>query len=62
MDWDDARPIPKKQIIVGEVLTDLSVGELNERIRELREEIKRVETELKAKQSQNAAADNLFRS
>ena len=62
MDWDEARPKPKKQIIVGEVLTDLSVDERNERTRKLREEIKRVETELKAKQSQNAAADKLFRS
>ena len=61
MDWDDARPKPKKQIVVGEVLHDLSVNELKERIDALRQEIARVEAELSGKQSQSEAADKLFK-
>ena len=62
MDWDDERPKPKKQIVVGDALTTLSVDELTERIEALKDEITRTEGELKAKKSQSAAADKLFKS
>lgn len=62
MDLDDFRPRPKPQIVVGEKLEALSVGELEERIAALRAEIERVEAELSAKRSRVAAAEALFKS
>ena len=61
MDLDDLRPKPKPQIVVGEKLETLSVGELDERIVALRGEIERVATELKAKRARAAAAEALFK-
>lgn len=62
MDLDDFRPKPKPEIIVGEKLEALSVGELEDRVVALRREIERVETELSAKRSRVAAAEALFKS
>lgn len=61
MDLDDFRPTPKAQIVVGEKLEALSVGDLEARITALREEITRVEAELAAKRARVAAAEALFR-
>lgn len=62
MDWDDLKPKPKREIIVGEKLEGMSVGELKERITALVAEITRTETELAAKQRHEAAAQSLFKS
>ncbi len=62
MDLEDFRPKPKPEIIVGEKLEALSVGELEDRVAALRREIERVETELSAKRSRVAAAEALFKS
>ena len=62
MDLDDFRPKPKPQIVVGEKLEALSVGELEERIVALREEIQRVVAELGGKRARVAAAEALFKS
>jgi uncharacterized small protein (DUF1192 family) len=58
---DDDRP--KKKIVheIGQELTLLSVGELNERIALLREEIARLESDIAKKQSSRSAADMFFK-
>ncbi len=58
---DDDRP--KKKIIheIGQDLTLLSVGELNQRIAILREEIARLEADIAKKQSSRSAADQFFK-
>jgi uncharacterized small protein (DUF1192 family) len=61
MDWDEVRPIPKAEIVVGEKLESLSVDELNGRIAALRAEIARVEAELEVKRSRVAVAQSLFK-
>jgi uncharacterized small protein (DUF1192 family) len=61
MDWEDLKPKPKREIIVGEKLEGLSVGELKERISGLTAEIARVELELAAKEKPEAAARSLFK-
>ncbi len=45
---------------IGQDLSLLSVGEIDERIAVLREEIGRLEAELRAKGSSKAAAEALF--
>jgi uncharacterized small protein (DUF1192 family) len=54
---------PKKKIVhdIGQDLTLLSVGELNERIALLREEIARLEADIARKQSSRSAADQFFK-
>jgi uncharacterized small protein (DUF1192 family) len=61
MDWEDLKPKPKREIVVGEKLEGLSVGELKERIASLAAEITRTEAELAAKQKHEAAAQSLFK-
>jgi uncharacterized small protein (DUF1192 family) len=61
MDWDEVRPKPKAEIVVGEKLEALSVEELTQRIAALRAEIARVETELEVKRNRVAAAQSLFK-
>ena len=58
---DDDRP--KKKILheIGQNLTLLSVGELNERIAILREEIERLEADIRTKQASKSAADLFFK-
>jgi uncharacterized small protein (DUF1192 family) len=58
---DDDRP--KKKIVheLGQDLTLLSVGELNERIALLKDEIARLEGDIKSKQASKSAADLFFK-
>jgi len=58
---DDDRP--KKKIVheLGQDLTLLSVGELNERIALLKDEIARLESDIKSKQASKSAADLFFK-
>ena len=56
----DLEPKPKPVITVGEDLSDVSVGELAERIEALRAEITRCEDAMKAKDAARLAADAVF--
>ena len=60
IDEDDR---PKKKLVheIGQDLTLLSVGELNERIGLLKEEIARLEADIKQKQASKSAADLFFK-
>jgi uncharacterized small protein (DUF1192 family) len=58
---DDDRPKKKIAHEIGQDLTLLSVGELNERIALLREEIARLEADIAKKQSSRSAADQFFK-
>jgi uncharacterized small protein (DUF1192 family) len=60
IDEDDR---PKKKIVheIGQDLTLLSVGELNERIALLKEEIARLEADIGRKQASRSAADQFFK-
>ena len=60
MDWDE--PKPKPTAAIGDVLTSLSVGELQARIRDLESEIARVREELARKKAHEAAAASIFKS
>lgn len=59
----DPDELPKKKIVheLGQDLSLLSVGELNERITALKEEIARLEAELARKHSSKSAADSFFK-
>jgi len=58
----DDEPVKKKTIHeIGQDLSLLSVGELNERISALRAEIVRLEAELTVKGSTKSAAEALFK-
>lgn len=59
--FDDEPKKPKRVHEIGQDLSLLSVGELDERIVQLRAEIERLEAELKSKGSTKAAAEALFR-
>jgi uncharacterized small protein (DUF1192 family) len=54
---------PKKKLVheIGQDLTLLSVGELNERIALLKEEIARLEADIAKKQASKSAADLFFK-
>jgi uncharacterized small protein (DUF1192 family) len=58
---DDDRPKKKLAHEIGQDLTLMSVGELNERIALLREEIARLEADIAKKQSSRASADQFFK-
>lgn len=58
---DDDRPKKKITHEIGQDLTLLSVGELNERIALMREEIARLEADIAKKQSSRSAADLFFK-
>lgn len=58
---DDDRPKKKIAHEIGQDLTLLSVGELNERIALMREEIARLEADIAKKQSSRSAADMFFK-
>ena len=58
---DDDKPKPKPAAHPGEVLDDLSVEELKERVQLYRAEIERLEREVEAKEKHMKAADSLFR-
>jgi uncharacterized small protein (DUF1192 family) len=59
--FDDEPKKPKRVHEIGQDLSLLSVGELDERIVQLRAEIERLEAELRSKGSTKAAAEALFR-
>ena len=58
---EDDRPKKKISHEIGQDLTLLSVGELNERIALLRGEIARLEADIKSKQASKSAADMFFK-
>ncbi|MCB1548209.1 MAG: DUF1192 domain-containing protein [Hyphomicrobiaceae bacterium] len=62
MDWDELAPKPKKAAVLGEDLTGLSVGELEERLASLEAEMVRVRREIDAKRAIGAAAAAVFKS
>lgn len=59
--FDDEPKKPKRVHEIGQDLSLLSVGELEERIAQLAAEIERLEAELRSKGSSKAAAEALFR-
>lgn len=59
--FDDEPRKKAKPHEIGQDLSLLSVGDLNERIGVLRSEIERLEEELKSKGSSKNAAEALFR-
>jgi uncharacterized small protein (DUF1192 family) len=58
---DEDRPKKKIAHEIGQDLTLLSVGELNERIALMREEIARLEADIAKKLSSRSAADQFFK-
>ena len=56
----DLEPRPKPVITIGEDLSDVSVGELIERIEALKAEIARCEEAMNAKDAARLAADAVF--
>ncbi len=62
MDDDEPRSPKPGTIVIGEDLSNLSVGELAERVVALKEEIVRLENEKQKKQTHEAAAAALFKS
>ncbi len=62
MDWDEARPKAGGNVVIGENLERLSVGELEARIVALEGEIERVRGELEKKRAHEAEASALFKS
>lgn len=62
MDWDEVRSGQGGDIVVGETLERLSVGELEARITALEGEIERVRGELEKKRAHEAQASALFKS
>lgn len=61
MDWDEARMTTGGDVIVGETLERLSVGELEARIVTLEREIERVRGELEKKRAHEAEASAFFK-
>jgi uncharacterized small protein (DUF1192 family) len=59
----DPDDLPKKKIVheIGQELTLLSVGELDERIGLLKEEIARLEAEMSRKRVSQSAANAFFK-
>ena len=62
MDWDENQKPAKPEIVVGENLERLSLGELEARVTALEAEITRVRTEIERKKSIGAAAESVFKS
>ena len=58
---EDDRPKKKLTHEIGQDLTLLSVGELNERVTLLKEEIARLEANMATKQASKSAADLFFK-
>jgi len=58
---DDDKPKKKVAHEIGQDLTLLSAGELNERIALLKEEIARLEADRERKQASKSAADLFFK-
>ena len=60
MDWDEAKP--KALTAVGDTLSNISVAELEQRIKDFEREIVRVKEELARKRAHESAAAKLFKS
>ena len=58
--FDDDRPKPKRAHEIGQDLSLLSVGDLDERIAILKAEIARLEADKATKQATRMAAESLF--
>ena len=58
--FDDDRPKPKRAHEIGQDLSLLSVGDLDERIAILQAEIARLEADKATKQATRMAAESLF--
>ena len=58
---DDDRPKKKIAHEIGQDLTLMSVGELNERVAILKDEIARIEANINTKQASKSAADLFFK-
>ncbi len=62
MSFFDEEPVKKRRVHeIGQDLSLLSVGELEDRIAQLREEIGRLEQDLEGKSRTRNAAEALFR-
>jgi uncharacterized small protein (DUF1192 family) len=59
--FDDDRPKPKRAHEIGQDLSLLSVGDLDERIGILTAEISRLEADKVTKQATRMAAESLFK-
>jgi uncharacterized small protein (DUF1192 family) len=59
--FDDDRPKPKRAHEIGQDLSLLSVGDLDERIGILKAEIARLEADKTTKQATRMAAESLFK-
>ena len=59
--FDDDRPKPKRAHEIGQDLSLLSVGDLDERIGILSAEIARLEADKMTKQATRMAAESLFK-
>jgi uncharacterized small protein (DUF1192 family) len=59
--FDDDRPKPKRAHEIGQDLSLLSVGDLDERISVLKAEIARLEADKVTKQATRMAAESLFK-
>jgi uncharacterized small protein (DUF1192 family) len=59
--FDDDRPKPKRAHEIGQDLSLLSVGDLDERIGMLKAEIARLEADKGVKQATRMAAESLFK-
>jgi uncharacterized small protein (DUF1192 family) len=60
MDWDPPKTPSVRTITLGEDLSNMSVGELAERIVQLHSEISRAEAVATQKKQHASAADQLF--
>lgn len=61
MDWDDLKPKPKAQAVLGEDLKTFSIADLRARIVACEAEIARLKTEIGAREAHEAAASRLFK-
>ena len=61
VDWDDVRPKPRAQVVVGEDLKAHSIADLRGRIAACESEIERVRKEIAAREAHEAAASRLFK-
>ncbi|MEM8540922.1 MAG: DUF1192 domain-containing protein [Pseudomonadota bacterium] len=62
MSVDENEPKKKLPFQLGQDLSDLSVGDIEEIIDQLEEEIARLQTDAKQKQASKSVADALFKS
>ena len=62
MSVDENEPKKKLPFQVGQDLSDLSVGDIEEIVTELEDEIARLQQEAKEKQASKTAADAFFKS